>query len=157
MLTSFGRNTIPARHFSKIILGKNLKIDLFSPHHQTTPSESLDQGPPFLYWLGISRWCPSLVWVPLPSGLSSFTPTPFLHCLVLLCVLGLCLSSTAWKMCGLLSLHCLPSFPHRLGIEFPTHLVHWTSIFAASLLAMPMALLAIISATLAQRVYYLFP
>lgn len=40
MLTSFGLNSIPARHFSKKSLGRNLKIDIFSPHRQTTPSKS---------------------------------------------------------------------------------------------------------------------
>ena len=45
MLISFGRNAILTRHFSKRGLGRNLKIDLFSLHRQTTSFESLNQGP----------------------------------------------------------------------------------------------------------------
>ena len=39
--------------FPKRRLGKNLKIDPFSPYHQTTPFKSLNRGPTFLYWLSV--------------------------------------------------------------------------------------------------------
>ena len=58
ILTSFGWDAIPARHFSQRSLSKNPKIDsLFLPTTRPHPLIPLTRGPPPMYWLGASRWC----------------------------------------------------------------------------------------------------
>ena len=117
LLASFGLYAIPVRHFPKRSLNRNPRIDtLFLPTTKPYPLNPLIEGPPLLYWLGRSMWCPN------PYVSSTILRVCLLRlphhsshsCLVLFCCL--CLSCTAWRVCGLLGLYCFLSFPHGLGI-----------------------------------------
>ena len=89
------------RHFSQKRLWLETQNGLFSLHHQTTPYETLNRGPPVLYWLGTSGWCSGgpCVLVPLSFVFVFFHS----HAITAMsrsaiCLFCLCLSSTKRSM-----------------------------------------------------------
>ena len=92
ILSSFWWNAIPAGHSPQRNLGGNPKIDPhFPPIAKPHLLNTLTSGPPPIYWLGISRWCPGPLCVFHSVCVCFFLAfTPFLlllRCLVFLCVL----------------------------------------------------------------------
>ena len=141
--------------FPKRSLGKNPKIDHFSPTTKPHPLNPLTEGLPFLYWLGTRGGALALLCAfHYPLHLSSFTPTPFLlflPCLILLflpCLILLCVfyvhAYPPWHGgCGLFGLD--------IGlVEVPAHVVRWAFALITSLPTMPMDPLATIPAMLAH-------
>ena len=60
LLASFGWDTIPARRLSpKKFEWEPQNRPSFSPHPRPHPLKPLTCGPPPMYWLVISWWCPS--------------------------------------------------------------------------------------------------
>ena len=97
--------------FPKRSLGKNPKIDHFSPTTKPHPLNPLTEGLPFLYWLGTRGWCSGAsVCIPLPSAFvffysyTIFAILTMSHSVVLamshsaVCLLCSCLSSMAWRV-----------------------------------------------------------
>ena len=124
--------------FPQKILRRNPKIDsLFLPTARPCPLIPLTHSPPPMYWLGTSMWClgpvcmlhfrlnPLLFW---PSCLCYC-----LHiCLILLYILGICLTLAVWKTYGPLGPRSLPSISSfdwaLLGCRpFPSCLAHLLS------------------------------
>ena len=113
--------------FPKRSLGRNPKIDHFSPTTKPHPLNLLTEGLPFLYWLGTRGGALALLCAfHYPLHLSSFTPTPFLlflPCLILLflpCLILLCVfyvhAYPPWHGgCGLFGLYYFLLFLHGLG------------------------------------------
>ena len=100
--------------FPKRSLGRNPKIDHFSPTTKPHPLNPLTEGLPFLYWLGTRGWCSGAsVCIPLPSAFvffysyAIFAILTMSHFVVLamshsaMCLLCSCLSSTAWRVWAL--------------------------------------------------------
>ena len=121
--------------FPKRSLGRNPKIDHFSPTTKPHPLSPLTEGLPLLYWLGTRGWCSDAsVCVPLPSAFVFFYSYAIFVILAMshstVCLLCSCLSFTAWRMWAL-RLVLLP-------------------------LVMPMGLLVVILAMLAHYAFYLF-
>ena len=87
---SFGWYVIPARHFPQKSLSGNSKIGFpLLPTAKPYPLLPLTQGPPFLYWLGTSEWCLSLVRTSLPCVWQCVNGLSAVHALVL--AWGVCL------------------------------------------------------------------
>ena len=126
--------------FPKRGLGRNSKIDHFSPHHQTTPSKSLHRGPTFHVLVRYK-------WVVLQ---------PLCVCSTILCI---CLLLLPHHFCvGSWACTVSSYFPMGLDIglaKVPAHLVRWSFVLVTSLLAMPIDLLAVILAMLTHWALYL--
>ena len=150
--------------FPKRSLSRNPKIDPFSLHHQTTPSESLDRGPtsPILagymqvvlrpLYVSSTTLCICRLLFPISAILSmSHSAT---------CLLCSCLSSTARR-----------AWVPRLVLSFlisswvwtsswqkpPTRPARWAFTPVTSFLAISMGLLVVTPTVLAHWVYYLSP
>ena len=144
--------------FPERSLGRNHKIDPFSPHHQTTPSKSLDRGP-------TSPILARYKWVVLWSLCMRSTT---LHiCLLLLpchfyrsyhisfCYVSLVFVLILHGMKGMGSWASTNSSYFLMGLDIslakvPIHPIRWAFALVTSLLAMPMDSLAVIPAMLAH-------
>ena len=130
MFASFGWDVIPARHFPQKSLNGNPKIGSpFSPPPDHTPSYLLPLtcGLPPLYWLGIGRWCLSLVCVlhfhmsPLLFGHSCVC-----HCLqVCLTLLHALPCLLSFLVCGLASALAMPLHCSCYDIFYPCLLYYF--------------------------------
>ena len=114
---SFGWYVIPARHFLQKSLSRNPKIDFpLLPTARPYSLLPLTHGLPYLYWLGTSRWCLSLMCAPLSC--ESMTCLLFMRLPLPGGLFGLCctfyysfLTSCGMdKLLGLHSLHLVSSF-----------------------------------------------
>ena len=83
----------PNRTFPQRSLGGNPRIDPhFLPTTKPHPLNTLTCGPPPLYWLGTSKWCPQplcMLHFVYVCFFLAFTPLLLLlRCLVLFCILA---------------------------------------------------------------------
>ena len=120
ILTSFGWDVILVEHLSQRSLSGNPKIDpLFLLTAKPHPLKALTHDPPFMYWLGTNKWCPSplcmlhSIWI---CFFLTFTPFWLPLCLFDSVVrASWCLSFVVWRMRGLLDLYSLPFTPSWTG------------------------------------------
>lgn len=137
--------------FSKRSFGRNSKIDHFSPYHQTTSFESLDCGPtpPILTRYKLMVLQPLCVHSTTLYVCLLLLPRHFCRSYhVSLCYVSLVFALILYGMKGVdFRAYIVSSyFLISLGIilaEVPAHFVHWALALIASLLTMPIGLLAV--------------
>ena len=160
---SFGRNVILIKHSPERSLSRNSRIDFFLPTAKPHPLNPLTEGPPPMYWLGTSWWCPR------PCARA----TTICVCLILLschscrsCVV--LLYYVYWVLfvsCGVRGVWAfrltLPSFvPPWTSIVWAKAyacIAHWASTSAITVFTLSIGLMAVSLAIRAYWVCYILP